>query len=43
MTESAKILSNRQHGGDLRIESQPGEGAAVTIVLPVNPSPRRPA
>src|SRR3989454_10865334 len=29
----------RQHGGDLLVESQPGIGAAVTVVLPVEPLP----
>src|SRR5467141_3521262 len=29
----------RQHGGDLLVESQPGVGAAVTVVLPVEPLP----
>ena len=28
----------RQHRGDLRIESQPGEGTLVTIVLPIDPA-----
>ena len=27
----------RQHKGDIRIQSQPGEGTTVTIVLPLNP------
>jgi len=29
----------RQHGGDLLVESQPGIGAKVTVVLPVEPMP----
>jgi PAS domain S-box-containing protein len=29
----------RQHGGDLLVESQPGAGATLTVVLPVEPLP----
>jgi two-component system, NtrC family, sensor kinase len=27
----------RQHGGDIRVDSRPGEGAAFTVILPAGP------
>jgi len=29
----------RQHGGDLLVQSQPGAGATLTVVLPLEPLP----
>jgi signal transduction histidine kinase len=29
------------HGGSIRVESTPGEGAAFHVELPVRPTPRR--